>query len=390
MSFFPFVRSKQKSVAELPRLAKEILPRLEGSAPSRQNEEIAKLLSQMKSVLQGTQETETSPELVFTLVNAIIQEDLLLNLARNVHKLPFEGRKDTQVIFSFLLRYKHPNTLADEPIALAHIVNERPEIIIALCRGYDRRESALCCGAVLREALKHDAIVATLLYDDPRTGSDGGLRNLSTVNPDVPQTGKGVFWRFFDWIDKGAFEVSADAFTTFRDILTKHKELVSQYLAVNFDLFFGYYNSVLVQSSSYVTKRQSIKLLGEILLDRPNYQVMTTYVDQGEHLKMCMNLLKDERKMVQYEGFHVFKVFVANPHKSFVIQKILWNNKERLLKFLPGFLADRTDDGQFNDEKDFLIRQIENMPPLPADPPATTAQHMARGGPGLTAAAAVN
>ena len=63
-----------------------------------------------------------------------------------------------------------------------------------------------------------------------------------------------------------------------------------------------------MQSPSYVTKRQSIKLLGEILLDRANYTVMTAYVDRGEHLKLCMNLLKDDRKMVQYEGFHVFKV----------------------------------------------------------------------------------
>ena len=77
---------------------------------------------------------------------------------------------------------------------------------------------------------------------------------------------------------------------------------------VNFDLFFNKYNTVLIQSNSYVTKRQSIKLLGEILLDRANYNVMMNYVDQGDHLKLCMNLLRDDRKMVQYEGFHVFKV----------------------------------------------------------------------------------
>jgi hypothetical protein len=63
-----------------------------------------------------------------------------------------------------------------------------------------------------------------------------------------------------------------------------------------------------MQSDSYVTKRQSIKLLGEILLDRTNYNVMTEYVDSGDHLKTCMTLLRDDRKMVQYEGFHVFKV----------------------------------------------------------------------------------
>lgn len=93
--------------------------------------------------------------------------------------------------------------------------------------------------------------------------------------------------------------------------MTRHKQLVAVYLEKNFDLFFERYNSVLVQSSSYVTKRQSIKLLGEILLGRANYNVMTTYVESGEHLKICMTLLKDDRKMVQYEGFHVFKVCVA-------------------------------------------------------------------------------
>ena len=93
-----------------------------------------------------------------------------------------------------------------------------------------------------------------------------------------------------------------------QDVLTKHKQAVAQFISVNFEEFFGQYNSTLVGSQSYVTKRQSIKLLGEILLDRANYDVMMAYVDSGDHLKIFMNLLKDDRKMVQYEGFHVFKV----------------------------------------------------------------------------------
>lgn len=95
--------------------------------------------------------------------------------------------------------------------------------------------------------------------------------------------------------------------------MTKHKKIVANYLLVNFDMFFAKYNNTLMQSNSYVTKRQSIKLLGEILLDRANYNVMNLYVDRGEHLKLCMNLLKDDRKMVQYEGFHVFKVTLSDP-----------------------------------------------------------------------------
>jgi calcium binding protein 39 len=93
-----------------------------------------------------------------------------------------------------------------------------------------------------------------------------------------------------------------------QEILTRHKQLVATFLHTNFDEFFSKYNRILVQSNSYVTKRQSIKLLGEILLDRANYNVMTAYVDSGEHLKICMQLLRDNRRMINYEGFHVFKV----------------------------------------------------------------------------------
>lgn len=63
------------------------------------------------------------------------------------------------------------------------------------------------------------------------------------------------------------------------------------------------------------------------------------------------------------------QVFVANPKKSIAVQKILINNRERLLKFLPVFLEDREDDDeQFKDEKSFLIRQIKLMPPVPVEP----------------------
>lgn len=102
--------------------------------------------------------------------------------------------------------------------------------------------------------------------------------------------------------------MSSRKLTDVQEILTRHKSIVTGYLATNFDLFFSKFNEVLVQSSSYVTKRQSIKLLGEILLDRTNYNVMMAYVESGENLKLCMKLLRDDRKMVQYEGFHVFKV----------------------------------------------------------------------------------
>ncbi|KZM25377.1 Hym1p [Ascochyta rabiei] len=361
-------RNKQKSNAELTRSTKDLTVRLsqEDKPNPKLEEELARDLQQMKLRLQGTPDTEVNPELVFQLLSAILSDDLLYTLAINIHKLPFESRKDAQVVFSSAFRYKPAGQT--DPQVLHHIVQFRPDIIIALCRGYDRRESAMPCGGVLREALKYDAIAALLLYDEG--DEEGKQLDLANVNPDIPATGNGIFWRFFDWIDKGAFELSADAFNTFREILTKHKPLVATFLQTNFELFFSKYNSMLISSESYVTKRQSIKLLGEILLDRANYSVMTQYVDSGEHLKIIMKLLRDDRRMINYEGFHVFKVFVANPNKSMAVQRILISNREKLLRFLPNFLDDRTEDEQFIDEKSFLIRQIEQLPSQPVPPTA--------------------
>lgn len=70
------------------------------------------------------------------------------------------------------------------------------------------------CGVVLREALKHEAISALILYDESRGNEKAA--NIDQIDPEVRQSGEGVFWKFFPWIDKGAFEVSTDAFTTFR------------------------------------------------------------------------------------------------------------------------------------------------------------------------------
>lgn len=382
-----------------------------------QAEELSKVLNQMKLILQGThgmcaprlpsttrgyeltrrtpflgaKDSESNPDQVFHLIEGIINEDLLHPLAANLHKLPFESRKDAQFIFSSVFRFRPASaSTKSDPVALGWVVNQRPQVLLELCRGYDHKESATAAGSVLREVLKHEGACKVILYDDgDQPGSS--VNGVQAIDRDRPQSGTGVFWKFFDWIDRGSFEVSADAFTTFRvsnnvqkvsksflshdqgltclkEILTKQKEVVPHYLRVNFDLFCSKYNTVLVQSSSYVTKRQSIKLLGEILLDRSNYSVMTEYVASGEHLKICMNLLRDDRKMVQYEGFHVFKVFVANPNKSIPVQRILIMNKDKLLNFLSHFLEDRTDDEQFIDEREFLIKQIRNMPASPVPP----------------------
>lgn len=145
----------------------------------------------------------------------MIQDDFLLVLAYSVHLLSFESRKDSQAIFSYVLRFRPPGSTAEDSPALSYVINERPEVVVELCRGYNYKESAMPCGAVLREILKHELIVGIILYDQSQENRlDTKIDDTAYL--DEPQSGDGVFWKFFDWIDGGAFEVSADAFTTFR------------------------------------------------------------------------------------------------------------------------------------------------------------------------------
>ena len=147
----------------------------------------------------------------------MIEEDLLYLLAIHLHRLPFESRKDTQVIFSYIFRFRPPTgPQRPEPLALAYVVERRPQVLVELCRGYDHKESATPAGTVLREVLKNEAAAAVILYDDGEEPGSSGVRGVGGINPDRMQSGKGVFWMFFEWIDKSSFEVSADAFTTFR------------------------------------------------------------------------------------------------------------------------------------------------------------------------------
>lgn len=127
--------------------------------------------------------------------------------------LPFEARKDAQIIFSHILRWKPTNGRSSES-AVSYLVSKRPEIIVELCRGYEHPESALPCGTILRQAIMQDSITAIILYDESKPGEKAVP--IMEVDFRRQESCQGLFWNFFEWINKGSFEVSADAFNTFR------------------------------------------------------------------------------------------------------------------------------------------------------------------------------
>ncbi|KAI8894927.1 Mo25-like protein [Globomyces pollinis-pini] len=330
MSFL--FKPKPKSPAELVKNTKECIAKLESSQGDvrKSNEEISKNVIQMKNILYGDGDNDPVPEMVAQLATEVVNSDLLVSLIQNIQLFEFEAKKDVAQIFNNLLRRQ-----IGTRFPTADYIAGKPDVLFCMIAGYENQDISLNCGMILREALRHEAL-AKIILESPQ------------------------FWNFFNYVELSTFDVASDAFVTFKDCLTKHKTLVAGFLESHYDIFFEKYYKLLT-SSNYVTKRQSLKLLGELLLDRSNYVIMTNFISGPENLKLMMTLLREKSRNIQFEAFHVFKIFIANPVKTKPILDILYKNKQRLVDFLSQFHNDRTDDEQFNDEKQFLIKQIMEL-----------------------------
>ena len=342
MSFkMPLFGKSQKSPVELTKSLQEGLQALErGDKKSEKaQEEVSKHLVLIKNMLYGTNDTEPQTDIaVATLSHELYSTHLLLQLINNLSRIEFEAKKDVAQIFNNILRRQ----IGTRSPTVEYICT-RPEILYSLIKGYDKGDIALNCGSMLRECCRYEALAKIMLDSEH-------------------------FFDFFRYVELDTFDIASDAFSTFKELLTRHKAVCADFLEKNYDEFFTKYQRLL-NSENYVTKRQSLKLLGELLLDRHNFSIMTRYISSPDNLKLMMTMLRDPSRNIQFEAFHVFKVFVANPNKPKPILDILLRNKDKLVEFLAKFQADRNDDEQFNDEKAYLIKQIKELRPC-GDPTA--------------------
>ena len=88
---------------------------------------------------------------------------------------------------------------------------------------------------------------------------------------------------------------------------------------------------------------QSLSLLAQLLMETflGHEALLFKYIHSAARLMTIMNLLRAKSRSIQFEAFHVFKVFVANPRKPDVVTGILISNRDKLLRFLTLFLQER-------------------------------------------------
>ncbi|XP_042389645.1 putative MO25-like protein At5g47540 isoform X3 [Zingiber officinale] len=292
--------------------------------------ELCKNIRELKFVLYGNSESEPVVEACTKLTQEFFRQNTLRLLIICLPKLNLEAKKDaTQVVANLQRQQVQSRLIASD------YLEANKDLLDILISGYENMDIALHYGAMLRECIRHQSVARYILESEHMQ-------------------------KFFDYIEIPNFDIASDVTITFKELLTRHKSTVAEFLSKNYDWFFTEFNSRLLSSPNYVTRRQAIKILGDMLLDRSNSAVMVRYVSSKDNLMILMNLLRESSKNIQIEAFHVFKLFAANQNKPPEITSILFTNKDKLLRFFRDFKLDKENE-QFEADKDQVVREIQAL-----------------------------
>jgi calcium binding protein 39 len=304
----------------LPHQGHDLVQHLLKSLTDAVSEPSALHMKRLRSCLQAALdrfESETTPDVEHTqLLASILAADLPAHMLSALPAIEFEAQKDIMRLFRQILQAGSMQVIE---YVLAH--NTVLQVLISGCGSAD---GALQCHEILRACSQHPQLAQRML----EAGFATDLLELARHQ---------------------TFEIASDAFTSLRELMLTHRQVTAAYLEANFHAFFVPYNRLL-EHADYVTKRQALRLLGEILLDRNHKRVLRLYVAEEQFLQVQMNLLRDNSRAVQIDAFQVFKVFAACPGKTPRVQQILVRNRERLVKLL-GSLGKQDDEGFQQDQK---------------------------------------
>ncbi|KAK9018013.1 hypothetical protein V6N11_001003 [Hibiscus sabdariffa] len=261
-------KSKPRTPVEMVQLLHELLLFVLGNTDIRDKKraekiaELDKLLLDIRTVLFGDGQMEPNAESCAQLTKEFFQKDTFRLLINCLPSLDSGARQNATHVIANLQRQK-----VNSKVIASEYLGNNLDIMNTLLAGYEDDDIAWTYGSILRECIRHQNVAKYVLESDHMK-------------------------KFFQYLQNPNFDIASDVQATFKELLTRHKSTVAEFLSANYDWFFHEYNTKLLQSESYITRRHAVKLLGDILLDRPNSAVMVRYVTSLEHMRIMMNLLR--------------------------------------------------------------------------------------------------
>ncbi|KAA3471324.1 Mo25 family protein [Gossypium australe] len=274
-------KSKPRTPVEMVQHLHELLVFVLGNTETREKKraekigELDKLLLDIRTVLFGDGQIEPNAEACAQVTKEFFQKDTFRLLINCLPSLDSGARQNATHVIANLQRQR-----VNSKVIASEYLENNLDIMDILVPGYEDSDIAWTYGAILRECIRHQNVARYVLESDHMK-------------------------KFFGYLQNPNFDIASDVQATFK--------------------FFQEYNSQLLQSESYITRRHAVKLLGDMLLDRSNSAVMVRYVTSLDHMRIMMNLLRDSNKTIKLDTFHVFKLFVANHNKPPEIISVLLN-----------------------------------------------------------------
>ena len=292
------------------------------------SEIIENVLLQLENIIVKKQKSSDgyTPE---NLISAVANSEFIMVTLSEFPQLSVEHRKQFARVFCGCLSYYLDREKEDSPI-LAYILKN--EVILdILLHFYDHAELAIVAGDMLRSCATYDQLAQLLLQD----------KRLDLL---------------FSYFTKTNFDISSDSFLTYKALLLTPPS-ASIYLERHFSATFHRLHSLLDQNN-YTTCISTLQLIGQILMNFENIQGL--YFSDEKNLMTMMNLMVSSYKTIAKESYHIFKLFVVYDPKSPNIYKLLKNNAEKLIPFLPS-LIDDSDGPEMKEELDVVIQMLENL-----------------------------
>ena len=380
-SLLPHVKAKNLLTTVLTSIVSALLGRPISQANNkdrRATEEEKKDIGVLLS--QGTVEKKTDKKNVKQ-----IAPGLITTLIKNMKLFDVEAKKALVIIMQTLVRESDDfrkyvcSSQSDDPTGISPIVAQ-------LVKGFDDKHYSAKFGI----ALHTGPMLMTIIRNDERTAKSVLNIHLNHFLPSLPlPAGKEEEQGEPGFVQSESFDIKGIAFDTLRDLLfnvaddsqTYVRKNAAEYINAQWspslddmkkeenagkpskNEFFEKLN-LLIKSRDFTTVKATVKLLQSILFctSKSTFESMLQYVGDPRNLIVAMNLLRDTAKQLQFEGFHLFKVFVLNPNRPKTITTILTRNKAGMIAYLDTFQqARQAEDPAFERELSSVKNAINQM-----------------------------
>ncbi len=273
-----------------------------------------KYLDRLQQILLADKSTAVRAE----IADVFAGDGLAMVVIRGLQQLDFETGKKLLAMLTALV--------SASPRLQASLLAAGEECMSVLLSGYTDLKLYIICGQFFRELLQFPALFQRAL-------TISTLRSLGLYSKS-PQ-----------------FEVSADAFESFKILLSTEFDFLPDFLAANYAEIDRILED-LRKTDNYFLKRQTLALTVRLLEQERNAQFRQLYASEPEHTKSAMTALKsDSSRQVKVESFFVFAAIVdLQLQQSLEAQqqsgclKIIRKNKDRLVSFLQEFGQDVEDE----------------------------------------------